>query len=136
VRYNLENSNAWDYARRHAGHVRIEDTDHAGTIVTDWLVDELRLQPDAYTQFEDRTRDKQRVLESNGLENPGLVEAGVTEHELIAWYFQACLGREIPGDLAAYAGGLGFADRGALMRAVLREYVYRHAAAKHDSPSV
>jgi hypothetical protein len=135
VGYHLENSNAWDYARRHAGHVRIDGATHSGTVVTDWLVDELRLQPDAYSRFEARTRDKQRLLESSGLENPGLVEVGVSEPQLMAWYFEACLGREIPSDLAAYAVGLGFADRGALMRAVLREYVYRHAAANHDSPS-
>jgi hypothetical protein len=136
VKYRLENSNAWDYARRHAGHVRIDGTSDSATILTDRLADELRLQPDAYSQLVERTRDKQRVLESNGLDNPGLVEAQVSEAELMAWYFQGCLGREIPGDLATYAVGLGFADRAGLVRAVLREYVYRRAAAKHDPTSV
>jgi hypothetical protein len=77
-----------------------------------------------YTRWLERARDKDGVLETRGLQNPGLADVGLTEAELLRWYFEDRLGRPVPEDLAQYADSLGFATEDAFRRAVLCEFCY------------
>jgi hypothetical protein len=87
------------------------------------LPDQLRSTGD-YPRVVERARDKQRVLESQGLQNPGLEDVGLTEHELFRWYFQERLGRPHETDVDRFARSAGFVDRNAFRRAVVREFCY------------
>ena len=87
------------------------------------LEDHLRLSGE-YPRLLSRSRRKQRALAAAGWENPGLAEAGVTEAELLTWYFGHRLGQPVPADPFAYAQGLGFPDRSAFVRTLLGEYCY------------
>jgi len=87
------------------------------------LPNHLRLAGE-YGRLMDRARDKQRVLESRGLLNPGLAHVGLTEEALMRWYFETHLGRAIPQDIAVHVRRAGFASEAAFRLAVLREYCY------------
>jgi hypothetical protein len=90
------------------------------------LPDYLRLSGE-YTPLVARARSKQEMLEARGLQNPSLEDAGLTADTLYEWYFGE-LGQAVPASLARYARSAGFAAPDALMRAVLREYLYLRAA--------
>jgi hypothetical protein len=221
VIYSFEYTAMWDHARRHAGRLELDGASSPDTVVLDRLLDELRLEGEAYAharqgamlrflaleeswrlgmavtpeildatidafrresgllepahverwrkeqnldrdQFtrlmEDearlrwvealadlevasqipehlraigeygrllaRARDKQRVLESSGLQNPDLTDAGLTEDQLLLWYFETRLGRPVVPDVRGYAQSLGFEDEDAFRRAILRELLY------------
>ena len=83
----------------------------------------LRLSGD-YVRVRTRAIEKQRFLQSRGLENPALSDAGISEDELLAWYFENRLGREVPSDVEAYARSAGFADADVFRRMLLREFCY------------
>lgn len=87
------------------------------------LPDHLRLAGE-YGRLMDRARDKQRVLESRGLLNPGIADVGLTEEALMRWYFETHLGRPVPQDIAAHLRRAGFSNEAAFRLAVLREYCY------------
>jgi hypothetical protein len=87
------------------------------------LPDHLRLAGE-YGRLMKRARDKQRVLESRGLLNPGLADVGLTDEGLLRWYFETHLGRPIPQDLAVHIRHAGFPGEAAFRLAVLREYCY------------
>jgi hypothetical protein len=87
------------------------------------LLDYLRSTGD-YPRVYERADDKQRALESRGLQNPSLEDIGLTERELFHWYFQERLGHPDETDVDRFARAGGFADRHALRRAVLREFCY------------
>jgi hypothetical protein len=87
------------------------------------LADHLRLSGE-YPRLLARARSKQRTLAAAGWENPGLSDAGVSEAELLTWYFGQCLGQPVPAEVSAYAMRLGFPDRNAFVRALLGEYCY------------
>jgi hypothetical protein len=87
------------------------------------LPDHLRSTGD-YPRVYARAREKQRVLESEALQNPGLEDVGFTEHELFHWYFEKRLGRPVEPDIDQFARSAGFVDRDAFRRAVLREFCY------------
>ena len=89
------------------------------------LPDQLRLSGD-FSRLLERARDKQRTLESHGLENPSLADTGLSGEELLAWY-AGRRGQAIEGELGAHARSLGFEDREMLMRALAREYCYSRA---------
>lgn len=91
--------------------------------VMNGLPDYLRVSGE-YTRLLARARDKQRTLESWGLQNPALADAGLTEEELLRWYFEEDLGRPVVTDVASHARSVGFADEDAFRRAVLREFCY------------
>lgn len=76
-----------------------------------------------------RARDKQRVLDSCGLHNPGLEDSGVSEDELLRWYFETRLGRPVAPDITRYARGVGFEDEAAFRRVILREFLYSRRGA-------
>jgi hypothetical protein len=77
-----------------------------------------------YDRLLARSRDKERVLESRGLQNPSAADMGLTREDLLRWYFERRLGRPIPKDVARYARDNGFEDELSLRRAILREYCY------------
>ena len=77
-----------------------------------------------YARLAKRARDKQRALESESLQYPSLLDTGLTEDELLRWYFEERLDRPVAADLARYCHLAGFADENSFWRAVLREYCY------------
>jgi hypothetical protein len=91
--------------------------------VASHLPDHLRATGD-YGRLMARARDKQRVLESSGLHNPELADSGLTEEQLLRWYFESRLGRPVPPDVGPFARGVGLEDEAAFRRAVLREFLY------------
>lgn len=91
--------------------------------VASCLPDHLRAIGE-YGRILARARDKQRVLESSGFQNPDLADAGLTEDQLLRWYFETRLGRPVVADVRGYAQRLGFEDEDAFRRAVLREFLY------------
>jgi hypothetical protein len=95
------------------------------------ILDELLLTGE-YDRLMARAHDKERQLESRGLQNPSAVDMGLTREDLLRWYFERRLGRPIPKDVARYARDNGFEDDLSLRRAILREYCYstgRHGVA-------
>jgi hypothetical protein len=87
------------------------------------VADHLR-QTGRYAQLAKRACDKQRALELAGIRYPSLVDSGLTENELLSWYFEKRLGRPVTSDLARYCRHAGFADENSFRRAILREYCY------------
>ncbi len=93
-------------------------------------IDTVALVPDhlrvtgQYVRLLSRAREKQHMLESKGLQYPSSLDAGLTEDELLRWYFEERLGRPVPADLALYCRCAGFADESSFRRAILREYCY------------
>ena len=91
--------------------------------VASYLPDHLRAIGE-YGRLLARARDKQRVLEASGLQNPDLADAGQTQDQLLQWYFEIRLGRPVVADIRAYAQSLGFEGEDAFRRAILREFLY------------
>jgi hypothetical protein len=87
------------------------------------LPDHLRATGE-YGRLLNRARDKQRVLDSCGLSDPALEDSGLSEAELLRWYFETRLGRPVPPDMARHARSVGFEDQAALRRSLLREFLY------------
>ncbi|WP_437826581.1 TfuA-like protein [Sorangium sp. So ce1153] len=87
------------------------------------LPDSLRAEG-RYAALAARASDKQRVLAARGALAPSLADVGLSEAELLRWYFEERLGQPIPRDVAAYARAAGFADVDSLRRALLREASY------------
>ena len=91
------------------------------------LLDDLR-RSGHYARLAGRARDKQRVLAQ--------LEAGEAEPNdlkslrAVIWYFERCLGVDLPTDLTDYARSLGFGGLDAFHRAVLCEYLYRARTGK------
>lgn len=77
-----------------------------------------------YSRLLVRARNKQRTLEAKGLQNPDLAEIGLTEGELLRWYFEEHLGRSVVTDIARYARASGFTDEKVFRRTILREFCY------------
>jgi hypothetical protein len=87
------------------------------------IIDEL-LMSGEYDRLAARARDKERTLESIGLQNPSPSDVPVPWDDLCRWYFEQRLGQPIPHDVPRYARECGFEDEMGLRRAVLREYCY------------
>jgi hypothetical protein len=87
------------------------------------VVDELR-QAGEYARLARRAKDKDRLLKQHGLGAPSLHDAGLTQPELLSWYFEQRIGLRFPSDIAEFLidGGLG--NEAALEREALREYLY------------
>lgn len=88
------------------------------------LADELRLSGD-YSRLRARAEEKDRLLSSCGLRNPTLADAGLTEPELLHWYFEDVLHRRVPPHPTDHSRTLGFATPESFRRVLLKEYVYR-----------
>jgi hypothetical protein len=102
----------------------------------------LRLEGQ-YPRLSARAAEKTRVLRAHGLDAPTLHDAGVTEQQLLDWYFERRLGRRVPKDLERYAQSVGFGDVDELRRTLVREFCFvnivprdRHALGHgaRDSP--
>ncbi|MHB8577641.1 MAG: TfuA-like protein [Dehalococcoidia bacterium] len=63
VRYTFEHTIWWDHAVRHAGAVTLHGTDGPETVLIDAVLDELRLDPDAYVRMHERATVRQLALE-------------------------------------------------------------------------
>ena len=87
------------------------------------IVDEL-LMTGEYDRLAARARDKERVLESLGLQNPSPSDVGVPWDDLCRWYFEERLRQPVPRDVVRYARDCGFEDELSLRRAVLPEHCY------------
>ncbi len=87
------------------------------------LPDHLRVTGH-YARLLDRAREKQHILESEGLQYQSSLDAGLSEEELVRWYFEEHLRRPVPTDLAGYCRLTGFADEKGFQRAILGEYYY------------
>ena len=87
------------------------------------IIDEL-LMSGEYDRLAARAREKERTLESMGLQNPSLSDVRVSWADLCRWYFEERIGQPIPHDVPRYARECGFEDEMGLRRAVLREYCY------------
>jgi hypothetical protein len=95
----------------------------AGPDIEFRIIDEL-LMTGEYERLVARARDKERVLESQGQLNPSFEDVGLTQEELLRWYFEQRLGCAVPQDVFGYARENGFEDDLSLRRAILREYCY------------
>jgi hypothetical protein len=87
------------------------------------LPEQLRLSGD-YPRFLARAEAKGRWLESVGSQDPSLDSAGLTEDELLQWFFEKQLKRPVPSDPNRYSQDAGFATPHAFHRALLKEYLY------------
>lgn len=90
------------------------------------VLDGLRLSG-RYAPLLDRARAKAAARHGGGDGDPGDTAGGIA----LAWYFETCLGREVPrrpGALAAHARAAGYADEAAFRRAVRAEYRHRGGA--------
>jgi len=95
----------------------------AGPDIECRIIDEL-LMTGEHERLVARALDKERVLESRGLQSPRAEDIGLTQEELLRWYFEQRLGRAVPRDVLVYARENGFEDDLSLRRAILREYCY------------
>jgi hypothetical protein len=92
-------------------------------VVDRHVVDELRMSGQ-YSELRRRAHDKESVLQQNGLSEPTLEDAGMTDHEVLPWYCKR-LGMPVPDDAEAVLAELAIADSAALKREVLREILYQ-----------
>ena len=99
----------------------------------DQLLNELRLRNE-YVRFAERAARKQGLLRALGLEEPTPEDADIVPAQLLAWHFEARLSEPVPDDIEAAARELGFADRGDLHRALLREWLYCRAEHRASEP--
>jgi hypothetical protein len=95
------------------------------------LPEQLRLSGE-YPRLMARAETKGRLLQSLGLENPSLDNAQLTENQLVQWYFEEVLHRQVPDNLKTYANDLGLTGPEAFRRLLLKEYLYRRFTA--DKP--
>jgi hypothetical protein len=87
------------------------------------VVDELRCTGE-YARLAQRAEHKTRVLEQHGLGTPSLHDAGLTQSDLLTWYFEQRLGGHYPHDVQAFLVEVGLADMAALEREALREILF------------
>ncbi|MGD1878645.1 MAG: TfuA-like protein [Kiloniellaceae bacterium] len=96
----------------------------AGPALDRALLDVLR-RDGRYPALAARARDKQQQL--NPAERYATAHSALSSEALLDWYFEDCLGRGVPGDLAAYAAALGYDGVQGLLAALAREQAYRAA---------
>lgn len=116
--------NKEEFARLMEDEARIRwIEEQTGLAMMPYFVDQLRVTG-VYARLATRAADKQSRLESSGLDNPSLAAAGVTEHQLLRWFFETRQGRPMVEDLSAHSAKFGFGSVDAFLRAVLREFLY------------
>jgi hypothetical protein len=89
-----------------------------------FILQQLRLSGH-YRGVMARATAKRRLLESMGLNNFSLRDAGLTVNELWRWHFEKVLKVPVPKNITAYARSLGYLTVDAFRRALLREYLFR-----------
>jgi hypothetical protein len=95
----------------------------AGSALDAAILDELRAG-DSYVALAERARDKAARLAAAGLDAVGAAEAGVALPPLLARLAEQAEDAVVAAAGADLARRLGFPDRAALERAVLREQLY------------
>ena len=98
------------------------DGDLDGVLARD-LLDQLRLDG-GYGGLRSRAREKRAALAAGGLEDAAPIDCGLTPIALVAWHFEARIGRDMPDDLAAYARRLGLGKPADFYRVLAREWLY------------
>lgn len=88
------------------------------------LLDELRLDG-AFARLLSRARDKHAALSDADLADAGIADTGLDESALVGWYRDRA-GSTGPADAADLAIALGFETRRDFLRALAREYCFRH----------
>ena len=89
-----------------------------------FIPQQLRLSGN-YPGLVARANAKSRLLQSIGLNNPSLKDAGLTVNELFRWHFEKILRFPVPKNIGIYARNLGYASIDAFQRVVLKEYMFR-----------
>jgi hypothetical protein len=103
---------------------RVQWVDTLATFdATAYLFDHLRVTGD-FPRLMGRAATKQSLLESSGLNDPTLAEAGLDRARLMRWYFEERLGRGVPADVGKYCMGIGFEGEDAFQLSLLREYCF------------
>jgi len=85
---------------------------------------QLRLSGN-YPVLVTRANAKSRLLQSIGLNNPSLKDAGLSVNELFHWHFEKILRIPVPKNIGIYARNLGYASADAFRRVLLKEYIFR-----------
>lgn len=100
--------------------------------VVSQLPDTLRVLG-LFGKLAQRGEEKKQWLEANGQEQCSLAAIGMSEQDLLEWFFTIRLGSApIPLDLDAYAIGLGFKDKYGFLQLLLKEYKYFTAVGAGD----
>lgn len=94
------------------------------------LADYLRVTGE-YSRLLARASHKRSVLRSQGLMDVDPSAGPLKSSELVAWYFERCVGRPVPTDIAQYVHSSGFTDEGSFRRAIFREFCYRYPQSGH-----
>jgi hypothetical protein len=89
-----------------------------------FIPQQLRLSGN-YPGLVARANAKSRLLQSIGIKNPSLKDAGLTVNELFRWHFEKILRVPVPKNIGIYARNLGYATTDAFRRVVLKEYIFR-----------
>ena len=87
------------------------------------VLDHLRLTG-RYEDVVGRAQQKQRFIDERGLRYAAPADVGLTERELLQWWFVERAGIAVPADLEAHARAAGFADEDAFHAAILRERAF------------
>jgi len=98
------------------------EADLDGVLARD-LLDQLKLDG-GYVAFQSRARNKRAALAAGGLEDVTPIDCGLTPIALVAWHFEARVGRDMPDDLAAYVRHLGLGKPADFYRVLAREWLY------------
>jgi hypothetical protein len=107
-----------DFDRLAAEEARLVALERDGGAALDrHLLDHLRLEG-TYAALAARARAKRTALAGG----QGRGDDGGARLAALLWFCRQRLGREVPDDALAFARELGFADLGALHRALVREY--------------
>jgi hypothetical protein len=77
-----------------------------------------------YGEVVERARAKGRALGDVAEPTLDALGLGPGEDALWRWFFEERRGAAVPGDIDGYARAAGFADRGSLRRAALRDYAF------------
>jgi SagB-type dehydrogenase family enzyme len=89
------------------------------------LADYLRVTGE-YSRLLARASHKRSILKSQGLMDVDPSAGPLTSSELVQWYFERCVGRPAPTDIAQHVHTSGFIDEVSFRRAIFREFCYRH----------
>ena len=89
------------------------------------LLDQLRVCGE-YSRLQARAAEKSRLLEVSGSKSDCSADVGMTDEDLLHWYFVDVLGEAVPDDLATYVTELGYETVDALLRTLVHEYIFRN----------
>lgn len=97
--------------------------DHTLPDLAHRIVDELRLKGD-YRRLYERAEDKKHRLDTAGWWDINLEDMGLTQADLLHWFYGDPQAGVAPADLARYAAEAGYSSVDTFMRALVREYCF------------